>query len=676
MGPPSRIPNRFCLMTPSASPPVQRPHDGPSPTKKRRLSQTPSLLGSNARSQSVASASSSSLPRSRSFDPPPSTDHNDEDLHKARRASAARVLDIWSSLATKYARNLDEDDIIDLENRALIKDNGVLRKAFDFDIGHFADEHERAQRLDNDLPIPPADDEPDELDAFADLTNTMDCGSRSDTEDAEDGEEVGLELSPHLKRIAAHRPLDPADKADLAEFLEAEKLRKEQYGDPDEVELEFTLPRERIRPPESSEEPEQCEDEESEGEDGATSALLTGEDEETTDGDGDDAHVEDYEADIHDEEQSTRSKYRRVSTPSFSPEFDVLSLSNGRESMESTVAGGSGSQDDPIICSDSEDELNDWDEDREEDGESENGSATDTADEDDSTSIGDHLQKQVKVVPSPLRNKSPSRSRNVNSRSVEPVRNTEQTPTTSSKLSSKHRSPVLQLQTPPRSTSSGPEQSNGRKSVKSTSAIPKGIKKKPSQILSSSEEDGHAAKASPKRSQVTPTATPRKSRLIPEVYIDTPRANARKISSPSHRKDLDVIQVESSSEDERPIALSLKPSKGKGKERAMVNAETEADSPRPLQHEVKQKATAPKARNSGESPVSPSKQERTPGSLSSSRQKRRRRESSPEATLQEEKRPAPIFSPPPSSSRASSHRVSSSRRVSSGTQSDCAFDLF
>lgn len=129
---------------------------------------------------------------------------------------------MWSSLAEKYERRLDEDDIVDLESQTVIKDYGILRSTTDmYNIGCFAEQQEREHQGD-DIGL---DDEPDEIDAFGD---NVDCASQRDT-DAEDE----LELL-HSQRLPPVQELDPEDAADLAEFLEAEKTRRSRFGDPDD----------------------------------------------------------------------------------------------------------------------------------------------------------------------------------------------------------------------------------------------------------------------------------------------------------------------------------------------------------------------------------------------------------------------------------------------------------
>jgi hypothetical protein len=98
---------------PSASSSIGTSGDGLPPTKRRRLVESTSIWGS---SSPLTPRSSSSHPEH----PSPAT------LHDARTASTARLLDTWSSLAERYNRRLDEDDIVDILTGEVIEDRGVL----------------------------------------------------------------------------------------------------------------------------------------------------------------------------------------------------------------------------------------------------------------------------------------------------------------------------------------------------------------------------------------------------------------------------------------------------------------------------------------------------------------------------------------------------------------------
>ncbi|KAH9080553.1 hypothetical protein EDB83DRAFT_2513521 [Lactarius deliciosus] len=152
--------------------PPYYPPELPSPSKRQRLGSTPS------------SSSSRSLPST-----PSRRDHSDSDFFQTRFESAMRLKDAWAQLAQRYARPLDEDDIIDLREEKLLKDCGVeTMQAATGGGAHSEDE-----------------DELDEIDA----------------------------LSHGARPI---RELDSEDESDLKDFLEAEKQMREE--DPRRVEEE------------------------------------------------------------------------------------------------------------------------------------------------------------------------------------------------------------------------------------------------------------------------------------------------------------------------------------------------------------------------------------------------------------------------------------------------------
>lgn len=228
---------------------------------------------------------------------------------------------MWASLAEKYERRLDEDDIVDLKNETLIKDCGVLRSTADvYGIGRFAEEHDR-QLQDDEADL--VDDDLDEIDAFADNT---DCTSQAETDIEE-----AFELH-RSRRLPPVQELDPDDAADLAEFLEAEKQRRERFGDPesDEDAEEVVGPGSRLSSPASS-------------------------------GENEDSQAEDVD-------KPNTSSYRSVSILSGSPELDVIrygteesanadSLSARSATMESHEdISEAGSVSDP-------DEIDAWDQD-------------------------------------------------------------------------------------------------------------------------------------------------------------------------------------------------------------------------------------------------------------------------------------------------------------------------
>lgn len=207
-------PSRFALVTPSASPPISRSASKkpqPPPAKRPRLASTPL--------SSTSSASRST--------PLPAAQIIERSLHDARRESAQRVLSIWESLAERYAKNIDEDDIIDLRSGAVVKNRGVLNARSKVDLGELGDftrdsEDERtpgegSKAGEEEVE---ADSDADPLDAFA------------------PSEDVSGELEKEKERrnVPPVREMDPADAEDLKKFLEQEQLRREEGGVDDEDE--------------------------------------------------------------------------------------------------------------------------------------------------------------------------------------------------------------------------------------------------------------------------------------------------------------------------------------------------------------------------------------------------------------------------------------------------------
>ncbi|KAI9512404.1 phosphatase 2C-like domain-containing protein [Russula earlei] len=179
--------------------PPNYPHELPSPSKRARLSST--------------SSSSSSLPST------PSRDRSTVDFYQARLESAMRLRDTWSHLAQRYAKPLDEDDIIDLREVKILKDRGVVRNL-------------HTQVNFGDISIP------DELGNDA---SSEAGGAHSEFEDDIDeidtlspGARVQNGLEAQLRRIKPLRDLDSEDEDDLRDFLETERRTREEFGPIDE----------------------------------------------------------------------------------------------------------------------------------------------------------------------------------------------------------------------------------------------------------------------------------------------------------------------------------------------------------------------------------------------------------------------------------------------------------
>ncbi|TFK52555.1 hypothetical protein OE88DRAFT_1807440 [Heliocybe sulcata] len=185
----------YPLITPSASPPVSR-----------------SFLSANrlASRASAATGSASTPPPTKRTNRTATPFDPNFDLHEARKASATRVWDVWSQLEERYTRRIDEDDIIDLRTNSVIKDRGILRGLTQqYDIGTFAEADANDAASEGGGGQTEGEDDVDEIDAFA----------------------PEADLSVNAYEIPPPRELDPED---VEEFLEAERKRKELYGDEDE----------------------------------------------------------------------------------------------------------------------------------------------------------------------------------------------------------------------------------------------------------------------------------------------------------------------------------------------------------------------------------------------------------------------------------------------------------
>ncbi|KAG8876140.1 hypothetical protein FRB97_004416 [Tulasnella sp. 331] len=99
----------------------------PSPTKRPRLANASSFDGPFSSSSRTVASSSKSTPVPRSGTSTAGTPFGDEEYNSARRASVHRVLSVWNTLEQRYARAIDEDDILDLRTGRLVQDCGVLK---------------------------------------------------------------------------------------------------------------------------------------------------------------------------------------------------------------------------------------------------------------------------------------------------------------------------------------------------------------------------------------------------------------------------------------------------------------------------------------------------------------------------------------------------------------------
>ncbi|KAI0292714.1 hypothetical protein BC826DRAFT_409575 [Russula brevipes] len=184
--------------------PPNYPHELPSPSKRQRLSSTPS---------------SSSLPST------PSRDDSTVDFYQARFESTMRLRDAWSQLAERYARPLDEDDIIDLREGKILKDRGVMRNFHTpVNFGDISIPDEPSNNASSEAGGVQSEDEEDfdEIDAFSHRSVCV------------PNQLEAQRLGAQLRRVRPLCELDSDDEDDLNEFLEAERQVREEFGPIDE----------------------------------------------------------------------------------------------------------------------------------------------------------------------------------------------------------------------------------------------------------------------------------------------------------------------------------------------------------------------------------------------------------------------------------------------------------
>ncbi|KAL6302762.1 hypothetical protein BKA93DRAFT_929402 [Sparassis latifolia] len=207
------------LITPSASPPVSRllfpsyarKRDRPPTTKRPRLSSTPSS------SLSKSTRSTSTYEEQKAI------------VQERSATSIDRLKNVWDQLEERYSRPVEDDDIIDLFNHKILTDRGAIRGSSKaYEMGLLADDARLSDANDANSEGGGAEtefDDVDELDAFTPSAKIWD----------------ELKLEKEKLNIPPVQDENPTDAQHLQEFLEAERRRKEQYGDIDEEEVDFRL---------------------------------------------------------------------------------------------------------------------------------------------------------------------------------------------------------------------------------------------------------------------------------------------------------------------------------------------------------------------------------------------------------------------------------------------------
>ena len=153
------------------------------------------------------------------------------DFYQARLESTMRLRDAWAQLARRYARPLDEDDIIDLREEKILRDRGIVRNL-----------HAQTNFGGSSISDEPGND----ADASSEAGGVY-------SEDDDDFDEIDVlphrarvqnRLEARLRRVKPLRDPDSEDEDDLRDFLEAERWTREEFGPVDE---DFTEDLARLR---------------------------------------------------------------------------------------------------------------------------------------------------------------------------------------------------------------------------------------------------------------------------------------------------------------------------------------------------------------------------------------------------------------------------------------------
>jgi hypothetical protein len=130
-----------------------------------------------------------------------------------------RLKGAWAQLAQRYARPLEEDDIIDLREAKILKDRGVVRGLHaQVSFGGISILDEPGNDASSEAGGAHSEDE-DDFDEIDSISREARVPNR---------------LEAQLRRVKPLRDIDSEDDDDLRDFLEAEKRTREEFGPVDE----------------------------------------------------------------------------------------------------------------------------------------------------------------------------------------------------------------------------------------------------------------------------------------------------------------------------------------------------------------------------------------------------------------------------------------------------------
>ncbi|PFH53905.1 hypothetical protein AMATHDRAFT_53561 [Amanita thiersii Skay4041] len=203
----------------------------PSPSKKQRIS---SFSANHVRPIPTTLPSAARLAQSRDF-------------LQEREASAKRLLDVWSSLAERYTKRLDEDDIVDILTGRVVQDRGVVSSWSVSQQGSFCDpsarkeqEKERASNVDTKE----KEESSNHVDNKGDVNGVDELDAFASTEDIEHVNLDTVGTANEITRDSGTTKRTSLTPDELKDFLEAERRRRalggdDEDGDTSDVDLEF-----------------------------------------------------------------------------------------------------------------------------------------------------------------------------------------------------------------------------------------------------------------------------------------------------------------------------------------------------------------------------------------------------------------------------------------------------
>lgn len=148
----------------------------------------------------------------------PTRGRDSKELDQACWESTMRLRDAWAQLEQRYARPLEEDDIIDLREERIVQDRGVIRSLqANTSFGCISKPDEPGNDASNEDGDTHSGDEDDPMDS-----DEIDFISRKAT---------GLDAQ--LRSFKPLCDLDTKDE-DLRDFLEAERRAQTRFGPIDE----------------------------------------------------------------------------------------------------------------------------------------------------------------------------------------------------------------------------------------------------------------------------------------------------------------------------------------------------------------------------------------------------------------------------------------------------------